>query len=116
MSADRRSQTPPPILSLEGLAFRVEHQQRQLDELEGDAVTLKNIELMLVEAVGRSGKDGRVGAIADRLDASATSQGKRLGELEVDVGKLKQTRAQLYVLAAIGLALLGALIKVALSQ
>ncbi len=104
-----RSSTHPPCVTPESNRVILDALAPQQVE---HAKALQEIRDLLIELAGRSGNNGRIGRLIEQLEHSRTSQGRRVGELEKDVSKLKQTRAQLAVVAAIAMVLLGVLLKV----
>lgn len=104
MSMSPRSITPPPHPTPETNWSILDSVVKQQVE---HALELQRIRDLLIEISGRSGQNGRIG----QIEKSRERQGQRLGDIESEIAKLKQTRAQLYLLGVIALSLLGAVAK-----
>jgi len=124
----RTGDTDPPARAstASGVVATPEHNARSIEELLRDISRLKRAmdkleradeerRALLIELAGRDGRGGKIAALEKAQERSSVSQGQRIGELEAEVrSEVKTsnyTRAQLGVLAVLGMAVLGAALK-----
>jgi hypothetical protein len=101
-----RHPTPPPVPTPELVLIKCDGLEQRVNTLTG---TVQEVRDIMLELAGRSGKDGRMFRLEEQLRDSRESQGKRLGDLEQDMAAIKATRAQLRLLGAVAMLVLGAI-------